>query len=794
LRKFAIYTLFLALTTASSGQDYRIIEQNGNRIRLQVTAELPAVADDGTTQLNINKAGPIIRTSRGYSLPWRPLLLQLGGRSAYVEILSIEKDRISTEPPDFFVDQAVGADSISALNAATAPQYADPSSVVKISPLGRFRQNHLWRVDVYPFDYDEKAGELIVRRSIVFDVIVDEPFSGPVQPVPEYETDFMQKLGAVPTTNVQPATSVTLRKKAADAGERWKIILNQDGIYRITGQDLLDAGVDLLKIDFRNIRLTRNGSDVALYPAGWRDGQFDPEDYIEFWGEEQRQTFQDKAPDLYQDLFTSSSTYWLSWESRGLWMAEESGQIADSNPGEFIRPYSFLETVHHEEDNYFDHLSSVPMDTLRDHWFFDDGISAGKKVDYKIFLHHPDDQSPLKVSARVMMSGRTTIKNLKHNISAYLNGSFLFSHRWEGQAIADLTSSENYITGADLQDGENVLSIVNNVTPQNFDFVLLNWFEVTYPRLYRAFDDFLKFRIPPDYENGTFLFRIDGFSDQAIDVYKLHQSKIIGGQVEETTDFNDFTSMRISFQNDVLSPATEFVAVANSAKKKPQLIIKDEPSDLKNSQLSADYLLIAHHRFIDSPALQQLIELRQAQGLHVLKIDVQDIYDEFNYGQPGSYAIKDFLAWALDNWQPPKLKYVLFVGDGSYIRYSAEGDTLDFIPVYMRQTLVFGAAASDFWYTLISGEDETPDINLGRLPVRSTEELEALVAKMIRYETSPPSGDWPNRFLIIGGNGVDFRRSLIRACCLRSRTQSLMMIPILAVLPTCWIGWIRGAA
>lgn len=733
-------------------------------MRLQVLTDAPDFssfsADDSLQPRMLQPDWPRFTNAQGYTLPYRPVIVQLNSRRAHVEILVKNEKRTPSPPPRIVHEHVVGADSLQyVVPSPGAARQKEATDVVELHYLGMYRQNYLWRVEVYPYDYDVRTSELILRGSILFDVIGDDPLHQNLRPVANSDKDFLAKLGAVTLSKTQaPSGMSSLKKSAADNIERWKFIIGEDGIYRVTGQDLLDAGATLLNIDFRNIRLTRNGRDVSLYPHGWRDGQFDPEDYIEFWGEEQRQTFQNKAPDMYQDPFSKNSVYWLSWEKRGLWMAEESGQISGSNPGESIRPYSFLDTIHHEEDNYYDHLSTVPIDSMRDHWFFDDGISAGKKVDYKIFLHNPDDQSPLKVSARVMMSGRTTILNLSHNISAYLNGSFLFSHTWTAQNIADLRSTEDsFITGADLSDGENTLSIVNNVTPQNFDFVLLNWFEVTYPRLYRAYEDFLKFRIPPDYDNGKFLFRIDGFVDPQIDVYKLHQSKIIGGLVEETTDFNDFTSMQISFQNDVLSPETEIVAVSNSAKKKPILIKKDDAGDLKNKQLSADYVLITHDRFINSPALQDLIELRQAQGLRTLVVNVQDIYDEFNFGRPSPYAIKDFLTWAFANWQPPHFKYVLFVGDGSYIRYSAEGDTLDFVPVHMRQTEVYGSAASDFWYTLISGEDEVPDISLGRLPVRTPAELEALIAKIVRYEKTPPQGDWPNRFLVIGGNGVDFR-------------------------------------
>ncbi|RPH99318.1 MAG: hypothetical protein EHM72_11370, partial [Calditrichaeota bacterium] len=602
---------------------------------------------------------------------------------------------------------------------------------------------------------------MITYAQIVFDVnIQDISVVTDWQPIPPAEIDALQRWGAISTTELQPnrLASSALSKKPTAVVEQWKILVNEEGIYQITGQDLANAGVDLLAIDFKKIRLVNNGRDVSLFPSGWRDGQFDPEDYIEFWGEPNRQTFQATAADMYQDPFSTERVYWLSWEKRGLWMAEESGEISDLQPGQYVRPYSFLETLHVEKDDYYDRLSAVPIDSLRDHWFYDSGVASGKKVDYEFVLDHPDTQSPLSVSARVMFSGRTTIVNIPHDVSVFLNDTFLFSNKWFGQELADLqTKADAPIISGELNDGVNRLSVVNNVLPQNYDFFMLNWFEITYPRLYRTSNDYIKFSIPPGMPAGKFLFRIDGFQNSEIDIYKLHQSKINGGMIEKVTDFNNFTSQQVSFQNDVFSPEVEFVAVAQNAKKKPFKIEKDNPTILKTTSLAADYLIITHRRFMKSASLQQLVSLRQSQGLQALVADVQDVYDEFNFGQPGSYAIKDFLKWAFDYWQAPRLRYVLLIGDGCYTRYTATGDTLDLVPVHMRQTMVYGAAASDFWYSLLTGDDEIPEVSIGRLPVRSEDELNRFVTKIVQYETNPPPGDWQNRLLIIGGNGGDFR-------------------------------------
>ncbi|NOY60679.1 MAG: hypothetical protein GXO75_17370, partial [Calditrichaeota bacterium] len=215
---------------------------------------------------------------------------------------------------------------------------------------------------------------------------------------------------------------------------KWKILVIEDGFYHITGSDLRNAGISLLDIDFRTLKLTANGRNVPIFVSGWEDGQFDENDFFEFWGETFKQTFQQQAPDMYQDPFSATNIYRLSWGgSKGPWMGIEQGQFIKSEMQHYIRPYSFYETIHVEKNLYYDRLSSLPIDSLRDFCFFDGGISPGKKHDYAFQLHHPDQQTPLQVRARVMMAGRTKIDSIEHGVSVFLNDSYLFSGNWKMQ-------------------------------------------------------------------------------------------------------------------------------------------------------------------------------------------------------------------------------------------------------------------------------------------------------------------------------------------------------------------------
>src|SRR5208282_5038452 len=81
------------------------------------------------------------------------------------------------------------------------------------------------------------------------------------------------------------------------------------------------------------------------------------------------------------------------------------------------------------------------------------------------------------------------------------------------------------------------------------------------------------------------------------------------------------------------------------------------------AQAGYDMVIIGHASLLASAA--PLAQLRQSQGLDVALIDVQDLYDEFNFGVKSPYALKSFLTTANAKWQT-KPHFVLLLGNGTF--------------------------------------------------------------------------------------------------------------------------------
>ncbi|GAA0880038.1 hypothetical protein GCM10009119_30080 [Algoriphagus jejuensis] len=64
----------------------------------------------------------------------------------------------------------------------------------------------------------------------------------------------------------------------------YKIPTAQDGIYRVSAATLQASGINVANLDPRMIRVFHRGQEVAIHVEGESDGKVDPQDFIDFYG------------------------------------------------------------------------------------------------------------------------------------------------------------------------------------------------------------------------------------------------------------------------------------------------------------------------------------------------------------------------------------------------------------------------------------------------------------------------------------------------------------------------------
>jgi hypothetical protein len=145
-----------------------------------------------------------------------------------------------------------------------------------------------------------------------------------------------------------------------------------------------------------------------------------------------------------------------------------------------------------------------------------------------------------------------------------------------------------------------------------------------------------------------------------------------------------------------------------------------------------DFVIFTRQELMAS--LAPLVSLRQKEGLSIAAVDVEDVYDEFSFGNKTPQAIRDFLQFAKSNWSL-KPRFVLLAGDASYDskNYLGYGDA-DLVPSKLIDTQ-YMQTASDDWFSDFN-DSGSPQMAMGRLPVSNAAQASALVAKITGYESS----------------------------------------------------------
>jgi len=659
---------------------------------------------------------------------------------------------------------------------------------------GLYRRQPLFVLRVIPVEYN---GDRTIRalKELTLDI------SYPVHSGEQYETRRSRTTQNIfdnpgdETYRLKKVTAIQSNTAMPDYINEsvFKLKVDKTGIYKLTSQDLLEAGVPIENWDPQRIAIYNKGKEIPIYVKGGEDGRFDGSDYIEFYATKNEKTFLDQYPDMYADPFTDINVYWLAQkEYAGLRMVDESGAVVNDN---YIVPFKFKDTVHFEEDTHREIFGKDPeyiSDSADkyDHWFWGNVISAVESRTFTFDLPAPFETGS-SVFVRAMLRG-VSIYNPStnpiegHQASIWLNdqkvGEIEPRDRWRGQKLAQIDNFNSAgLAQSNLVNGTNTLRVDMEQAGLT-DIILLNWFEITYDRLYRAKDDFINFNLQKGlYDpSRTTQFQVDGFSDPNIDVYKLGVSKVLNGKVDYYEDSQRFTSYRIIFQDKVYNSDQRYIAVTENAKLKPLSIEPYKPwkeedplANILNTTNIADVLIITHPVFDET--IKTFKQLKEAQGHTVEVVDVDQIYDIFNYGIKSPFAIKRFIKYAYDYWDASiPLEYVILVGDASYKTKETGASEGDLVPTLMFTTESFGAAPGDIEYTFVSGDDKIPDLHIGRIPAHSAQDLENYINKVAYFQNDNSTGEWHNRALFISGNDESDKEFITHQPVFRTQSRRII--------------------
>lgn len=511
-----------------------------------------------------------------------------------------------------------------------------------------------------------------------------------------------------------------------------RLPVSNDGLYRVTPGELAALGV---MPDISTVKIQFRGEQIPL--------QIDAE-AMYFYGSRKR------GDSTYRDYYTDTSAYWLSWHTAGSPRRFEPVPNLNITPAD--TQAASRTTVHFEEDkDYYEGTGDAEV-TLNgqapgEGWAWE-YFYPNTLVNHDFTLDNVWRIGDTTVTLRVRLYSTTLNYNTPDHVARFwmndsLLGELSFNGRKEGLYRVSFPVRL-------LKEGTNRLSIQSIPTASSPNQFYLDWFELDYVRAHVARSGQLICSISP--RNGVADYRITtrGFPSSMIRVLDLNNGRILQDIAVAPEGGGTYT---VQF-DDTLRSERRYLVAADSSAMQVQGLARKTFAGLRQNTAGADYIILTHSLF--RSAANILAAHRQVRNsVRTAVVDVQDVYDEFNYGHISSESIKAFLRYTYDNWPSPAPAHVLMFGDASWdYRHSMATTTMtNYVPAY-------GVPAGDNWYVCFdTAYSFLPSMTIGRLPVQNAVQAGRLVEKVIGYDAYS-LGDWNKNFLFISGGTTPAERVL----------------------------------
>lgn len=218
-----------------------------------------------------------------------------------------------------------------------------------------------------------------------------------------------------------------------------------------------------------------------------------------------------------------------------------------------------------------------------------------------------------------------------------------------------------------------------------------------------------------------------------------------------------------------VSASTEYVAVDVRGTFPEPVMVGSVPNQNLHGLSDVDMVIIVPSSGKITAQAERLANLhRQYDGLCVQVVTAQEIYNEFSSGTPDATAYRRFMKMLYDragvSGRAPG--YLLLFGDGAWDNRmltsawrGVDGD--DYLLCFESENSISDTQSyvmEDYFGLLDDSEGvnllyEKVDLGVGRFPVTTAAQAQAMVDKIESYMSGRYAGAWQNRILLLGDDG-----------------------------------------
>lgn len=510
----------------------------------------------------------------------------------------------------------------------------------------------------------------------------------------------------------------------------FKIPVGADGLYRISHETLRLAGLSPAA-DPRSFQIYHRGVEQAILVSGESDGIFDPSDYIEFYGRKNDGLLDSTLyevpayqPHRYYNLYSDTAAYFLTY---GLATGKRITSHAGSTTGLTEEAYHWAEKLLVFGNDYSAGLDYGSVFKTA----FDIGegwtgtqILQGQEVTYTIDGILDAYTVSAKPTVQILLTGRGP---MFHDVEVYAGARLLNTISFAG--YESLLHAQEF-EWSDI-DGAGKLAVKIRVTGANgADRVSAGYIRVLFPQK-------VTMAGVPD---RVFLLNENSANTSLLKI----ESPPVGLRLFDITDPSSLVQLtgQLATFLDVEVPSTAIprkilaTTQALTATKVRRVVFREIDPML------SDYIIITHPS-LRKPALGYLDPVkafaeyrsfREGGGFDTLVVNIDQVYDQFNFGEPSPRAIFQFMKFCASVKLP---SYLFLIGKGLDVNYGYRRNPAAY-SVYRDLVPAAGYPASDMAFSAgLAGTPNVPAVATGRLTANTAAEVAAYLNKVKQHDARP---------------------------------------------------------
>ena len=582
-------------------------------------------------------------------------------------------------------------------------------------------------------------------------------------------------IGILAGTTMTQAQNITLErdefpaKSPLSEGDCYKIRIDKTGIFKITGKDLKNMGMDVASVNPKNLKMygmtggvlpemnsaipNTGIKELAIYVSG-QNSTLSETDYILFYGETAHTwTYNPESKRFIHtyNYYDNYNYYFITAAgAQGKRIQTENNNNLTENATTGQGDYYLF----HEQD-----LTNVIK--AGRNWVGESFNTGTKERTFSVNVPNAITSEPFLLRTGILTSCTKSSAKYSYTISGteILNMSFSTSKDTPMYAI-DNTSftapSESFTLKISFEPKSSSVE------------GWLDYFEIQARRNLVFNGEQMSFR------------DLKTCAPEKITKFTL-QNATSQTTIWDVTDFYNVTKMATENNGQSFKAKThilrEFIAF-DSRYETPTFIGKIEQQNLLGMR-NIQSVIVSHPDFLDE-AKKIENDHRNNLGLKTLLVSTEQIYNEFSSGRQDVSAIRDFMRMLhlTAGAYPPQ--YLLLIGDASW-DYKNTIKQSNFVPAWSSRLFTRDHGISwddslvgDDFFTLLNTEEGSdfekctgnPIIAVGRFPVNNAAEMQSVVKKRLHYTSNVPEtmGAWRNVITFISDDPDDSRDHFSESC------------------------------